>query len=144
MAWERISESGLSRERARANVLREAEPETSDKALVFDDELEVGAALEIVGVHILYIPAGSTDPRSLVLQVFQDIDLIREIPITAAPTDEPVEIEMGNVCSNDNGIEILPPDLALLPGQTLRIVDTAEVNPGGDGMTVHVHGLWRF
>lgn len=142
MAWVRTSVSERFLARERLVVLSEATNNDSNKDLDYDTVIGEGAALRIDAIRVHYAASGAVGTRKLKFRVLRGTDVLREFSATLDPTanaDINYEFDPGLVTGVVSGQETFPEDFYVLPGEVLRVLDSAAIAAGADDMDVRVH-----
>jgi hypothetical protein len=142
MAWVRTSVSERILARERLLVLSEATLNNSSKDLAYDTVIGEGVALRIDAIRVLYAASGDAGTRKLKIRILKGTDVLREISASFDTTISGTtnyEFAPGLVAGVIDGQEALPEDFFLLPGEVLRVLDSAAIAAGADDMDVRVH-----
>lgn len=133
-------------------TLSEEVVDDANKNLLHSSDIGEGSAFEILSIRVEYTATATVGSRVLALRMFDGgADIIRELKAAqAVAATETIAFEwavgyspplMVEASPNALAMEPLPQGLFLLPGQTLRIFDRANIDQAADDMIVHITGL---
>lgn len=149
MAW--VVTAGNKQVTKRKDVLLTLSEETVDdnsKDLVYNTDIGFGDRARFTGIRIAYVATATAGTRTIVMRVLDSAgDTVRElrctVTITAGQTQS-YDLAPGNVSNTGTpNLQPMPSNFYLLPGQTLRFLDSANV-AAADDLIIYASAVVEF